>query len=64
MEETSDRSVKRMAFLQDGLNAWNDYCVTGRHITEADANAWLLQLEQGIDAEPPTPRRPGPAEGP
>jgi predicted transcriptional regulator len=41
------------AFRQDGIKAWNEYQATGLHLTMEEADAWLSQLESGIDAEPP-----------
>jgi predicted transcriptional regulator len=48
-----EREEKREAFRQDTLKAWEEYRTTGRHITAAEADAWLEQLEQGNDIEPP-----------
>ena len=47
------REEKREAFRQDALQAWEDYRATGRHVTAAEADSWLAQLEQGHDVEPP-----------
>lgn len=48
-----DREEKREAFRQDTLKAWEEYRTTGLHVTADEANAWLVQLEQGNDIEPP-----------
>ncbi|MEQ1601317.1 MAG: ribbon-helix-helix protein, CopG family [Methylophilaceae bacterium] len=48
-----EREEKREAFRQDTLKAWEDYRTTGRHVTADEADAWLTQLEQGSDIEPP-----------
>jgi predicted transcriptional regulator len=48
-----EREEKREAFRQDTLKAWDEYRSTGRHLTAAEADAWLAQLEQGQDIEPP-----------
>lgn len=48
-----DREEKREAFRQDTLKAWEDYRTTGLHVTADEADAWLAQLEQGNDIEPP-----------
>ena len=48
-----EREEKRETFRQDAITAWDDYQATGRHVTMADADAWLAQLEAGQDAEPP-----------
>ncbi len=48
-----DREEKREAFRQDTLKAWEDYRSSGAHLTAEEADAWLAQLEQGNDIEPP-----------
>jgi len=48
-----DREEKREAFRQDTLKAWEEYRATGQHATAAEADAWLAELEQGKDIEPP-----------
>lgn len=48
-----DREEKREAFRQDTLKAWEEYRATGLHVTANEADAWLAQLEQGNDIEPP-----------
>ncbi|MEC5218769.1 putative transcriptional regulator [Actimicrobium sp. GrIS 1.19] len=48
-----EREEKREAFRQDTLNAWEAYRTTGLHVTADEADAWLTQLEQGNDIEPP-----------
>ena len=44
---------KREAFRQATLKAWEEYRTTGLHVTADEADAWLSQLEQGNDIEPP-----------
>lgn len=44
---------KREAFRQEALDAWDDYQATGRHLTAAEADGWLAELEAGNDVEPP-----------
>lgn len=51
-----DREEKREAFRQDTLKAWEAYRTTGLHVTADEADAWLAQLEQGNDVDPPTCR--------
>jgi len=53
IEQYVDREEKREAFRQDGLRAWEAYQATGLHVTHAEADAWLEQLEAGNDQEPP-----------
>jgi predicted transcriptional regulator len=48
-----EREEKREAFRQDGIRAWEEYRCTGMHVTAAEADAWLAQLEQGNDIAPP-----------
>ena len=48
-----DREEKRESFRQDTLKAWDDYRTTGLHATSDEADAWLAELEQGNDIEPP-----------
>jgi predicted transcriptional regulator len=44
---------KREVLRQDTLKAWLEYRRTGLHVTATEADAWLAQLEQGDDVEPP-----------
>jgi len=53
IEQYVEREEKREAFRQDGIKAWEDYQRTGLHATADEADAWLAQLEQGQDTEPP-----------
>ncbi len=45
--------AKRETFRRDTLQAWERYRSTGQHVTSDEADAWLQQLEQGNDVEPP-----------
>lgn len=49
-----DREEKREAFRQDTLKVWESYRATGLHVTADEADAWLAQLEEGKDIDPPT----------
>ena len=53
IEQYLQREEKREAFRQDGIKAWNDYQLTGQHVTAKEADAWLAKLENGEDVEPP-----------
>lgn len=53
IEQYVDREEKREAFRQDGVRAWENYQATGLHVTHAEADDWLAQLEAGNDVEPP-----------
>lgn len=45
-----EREEKREAFKQDALRAWEDYQLTGLHLTIEEADDWLAKLEAGEDA--------------
>ncbi|MEW6292720.1 MAG: ribbon-helix-helix protein, CopG family [Pseudomonadota bacterium] len=53
IEQYVTREELREAFRQEALDAWNHYQTTGLHVTGAEADAWLAELEAGNDAEPP-----------
>ena len=48
-----DREEKREAFRRDTLLAWEAFRTTGSHASADEADAWLAQLEQGNDIDPP-----------
>ncbi|MDQ2988899.1 MAG: CopG family ribbon-helix-helix protein [Pseudomonadota bacterium] len=48
-----EREEKREVFRKDTLKAWEEYRTTGLHVTAGEADAWLAQLAEGNDAEPP-----------
>jgi predicted transcriptional regulator len=48
-----EREEQREAFRRDAIQAWQDYQATGLHLTAAEADAWLAELESGQDTEPP-----------
>ena len=48
-----NREEKREAFPQDTIKAWEDFRLTGLHVSADKADAWLAELEQGQDREPP-----------
>ncbi len=41
------------AFRHEALKAWEAFRVNGSHVTVDEADAWMVQLEQGNDIEPP-----------
>jgi len=45
---------KREEYLKDGLRAWEAYDQTGLHVSHAEADAWLAQLADGDNQEPPS----------
>ena len=48
-----EREEKREAFRQDAILAWDEYQLTGIHVTQEEADSWLADLEAGRDVEPP-----------
>ena len=48
-----DREEKREAYQRDGVAAWNNFQASGLHATFDEADAWLAELETGLDAPPP-----------
>ena len=54
IQQYVEREEQREALRQDTLKAWEKYRANGGlHITAAEADAWLGELEQGKDVEPP-----------
>ena len=48
-----DREEKREAFRQAGLQAWEEFQATSKHVTHDEADAWLAKLEAGEAAAAP-----------
>ena len=48
-----DREEKRAAYYDHGAAAWNNYQASGLHATFEEADAWLAELETGLDSPPP-----------
>jgi hypothetical protein len=44
------------AFRHEALKAWEAFRVNGLHVTVDETDAWMVQLEQGNDIEPPQSR--------
>lgn len=54
IQQYVEREEQREALRQDTLTAWESYRANGGlHITAEEADAWLGELEQGKDVEPP-----------
>lgn len=53
IQQYVEREEKREQFRQDALAAWNDFQVSGFHVTAEEADAWLAKLEAGDAAEAP-----------
>ena len=48
-----EREEKREAFRLAGMQAWQEYQATGKHVTHDEADAWLAKLEAGEEAAAP-----------
>jgi predicted transcriptional regulator len=48
-----NREEKREAFRQETQKAWEAFRTNGTHVTADEADAWMAQLEEGHDKEPP-----------
>lgn len=57
IEQYVEREEQREAFRKDALEAWEHYQSTGLHVTGAEADAWLAELEAGNDVDPPSAHR-------
>lgn len=58
ISEYVEREAKREASRQEKLTAWEAFTTTGHYVTADEADAWMRQLEQGHDIEPPPGKRP------
>ena len=46
-------TVRQLSMRQDALNAWKKFQDNGLHLTSEEADAWLAELEKGVDMELP-----------
>ena len=53
VEQYVEREEKRAQFARDADASWQHYKETGLHLTGEEVDAWLQQLEDGHDVEPP-----------
>lgn len=53
IEQYVMREEQREAYRQEALDAWEHFQRTGLHVTGAEADAWLAELESGNEVEPP-----------
>ena len=53
IEQYVEREEQREQLRQNALAAWVEYQATGQHVTAAEADAWLAQLEAGKPTNPP-----------
>jgi predicted transcriptional regulator len=54
IESYVDREEKREALRQEARAAHEHYVLTGLHLTGEEAAAWLDELADGQDVEPPS----------
>ena len=52
IQQYVEREERREDLHQEALQAWDAYQATGDHVTQAEDDAWLAQLESGHDVEP------------
>jgi predicted transcriptional regulator len=52
-EQYLEREEKREAFRQEALRAYEEYMHSGLHLSGDEADAWMAQLEAGLDVAPP-----------
>lgn len=55
IEQYIEREEARERLRNDALAAWAEYQETGKHVSAAEADAWLARLEAGEDTPPPQP---------
>ncbi len=53
IQQYIEREEKREVFRQDAIHAWEEYQLTGLHVSFEEADSWLSKLEAGEDVEPP-----------
>jgi len=53
IQQYVEREEMREDFRQEAMKAWKAYQLTGQHVKFEEADAWLEQLAQGQDVEPP-----------
>ena len=57
IEQYVDREEKQAAFRENALKVWEEYQLTGLHVSHQEADTWLAKLESGEDVEPPECQR-------
>lgn len=53
IEQYVEREERQENLRKDALAAWEEYQLTGLHITAEEADEWLAKLEAGEDIDPP-----------
>ena len=48
-----EREERREAMRQDTLRVWAAFRESGLHVTHAEADGWMAELEMGHDLAPP-----------
>lgn len=48
IKEYLEREEARLSLLADAEKAWSNYQATGAHVTIAEPDQWLSELENGI----------------
>ena len=57
IEQYLEREERREQLRRDAAAAWEEYRATGRHVTGAEADAWMAQLQAGKRLPPPRSHR-------
>ena len=52
IEQYVEREEKQAAFRENALKAWEEYQLTGLHVSHQEADSWLAKLEVGDYVEP------------
>ena len=47
------REEQRESLRHEAMAAYNEFILTGLHVTAEEADAWFAELEAGNDVEPP-----------
>lgn len=53
LETYVTREEQRESLRQEAMAAHDEFMLTGLHVTEEEADAWIAELEAGNDVEPP-----------
>ncbi len=53
IEQYVEREERQENLRKEALAAWEEYQLTGLHITTEEADEWLAKLEAGEDIDPP-----------
>lgn len=53
IQQYIEREEKREEFRQDAIKAWEEYQLTGLHVSFDEGDTWLANLEAGQDIDLP-----------